>query len=111
VGKDDTLPGRNDWVEDLEKRAGISTFRIDYTGGDATQRFAKIIPEPRNPANRVLWFWLNDAWKADGNLVKARIQADIYGLKPGFKEFSQSVRVWPILYGHHTRGAAQAGGP
>jgi hypothetical protein len=94
VGKDDTLPDHNDWVEDLEKRVGFKTFRLEYTGGDPSKRFAKIIPEPGNPKNKVLWFWLSDSWKADGGVVKARVQADLYGLKPGLQEFYQSVRVF-----------------
>jgi hypothetical protein len=94
LGKDTTLPEKNDWVEDMEQRAGIKTFRFDYTGGDISQRFVRIIPEPGSPTNHVLWFWLNDSWKADGDVVKARVQADIYGVQEGFKEFYQSVRVY-----------------
>jgi hypothetical protein len=94
IGQDTTLREKNDWVEDLEKRAGIKMFRFDYTGGDISQRFVRIVPEPSNPTNRVLWFWLNDSWKADGGVVKARVQADIYGVKEGLKEFYQSVRVF-----------------
>jgi hypothetical protein len=49
IGKDTTLREKNDWVEDLEKQAGITTFRFDYTGGDISQRFVRIVPEPGNP--------------------------------------------------------------
>ena len=94
IGKDPAFSEKNDWVEDLEKRAGIKTFRFDYTGGDISQRFVRIIPEPGRPGNKVLWFWLNDSWKADGNAVKARVQADMYGIRDGFKELYQSVRVF-----------------
>ena len=91
IGKDNSLPFKSDWVEDLEKGA---TFRIEYTGGDSTKRYGAIIPEPGNPTNNVLKFWLNDSWLADGNVEKARVQCDLYGIKPGMKEFYQSVRVF-----------------
>ena len=91
IGKDNSLPLKSDWVEDLEKDA---TFRIEYTGGDSTKRYGAIVPEPGNPNNNVLKFWLNDSWLADGNQEKARVQCDLYGIKPGLNEFYQSVRVF-----------------
>ncbi|MDH7569341.1 MAG: hypothetical protein QHJ73_07115 [Armatimonadota bacterium] len=93
VGKDATLPGKNDWVEDLERGLGCS-FSLQYTGGDESKRIARIVPDPVNPRNRVLQFRITDAWVADGNAVKARVQANIYGIRPGLKEFYQSVRVF-----------------
>lgn len=93
IGKDHSLPLKSDWVEDLEKPIK-TTFRIEYTGGDSTKRYGAIIPEPGNPKNNVLQFWLNDSWLADGNQEKARVQCDLYGIKGGLKEFYQSVRVF-----------------
>lgn len=53
-------------------------------------RFAKIIPEPGNPANHVLHFWLNQP-NVEGS--KGRIQANLYGNK-GLKVFYQSERIF-----------------
>lgn len=67
---------------------------INYTGGDSTKRFAKIIPEPGNPNNKVFQFWLNEPFLASENQMKARIQVDFYAIDGGYKEFYQSVRVF-----------------
>ncbi len=93
IGKDDSLPDRSDWVEDMGKAVGFTKIEIEYTGGDPSQRFGRVVPEPGNPDNHVLWFWLNDGWKADMGATKARVQLDLYGREKGFPEFYQSVRV------------------
>jgi hypothetical protein len=90
VGADRTLPDRNDWVKDLDNHPNIGNFNLQYQGGDASMRFAKIIPEPGNPANQVLHFWLNES-NVGGS--KGRIQANLYG-NNGLKEFRQSVRMF-----------------
>jgi hypothetical protein len=51
-------------------------------------------PEPGNPSNHVLHYWLNEAWPASEGQIKARIQTNLYGIKGGYKEFYQSVRVF-----------------
>jgi hypothetical protein len=94
TGMDTTLNEKNDWVNDLDKSQNAGHFLIEYTGGDSTQRYVKIIPEPGNTKNHVLQFWLNDSWHASENQQKARIQTDIYGIKEGFKEFYQTQRVF-----------------
>ncbi|OAQ42000.1 hypothetical protein A5893_02450 [Pedobacter psychrophilus] len=94
IGVDNTLAGHNDWVKDFDENPKAGEFMIEYTGGDSTKRYVKIIPEPNNPKNHVLQFWLNDWWLATENQKKARIQADVYGIKSGFREFHQSVRVF-----------------
>jgi len=91
TGKDVSLPAPNDWVEDLDNSKNIGRFNLQYQGGDTTQRFARIIPEPGNPSNHVLHFWLNEA-NVDGS--KGRIQANLYGAETGMKEFYQSVRIF-----------------
>ena len=53
-------------------------------------RFAKIVPEPGNPSNHVLQFWL-DQPNVEGS--KGRIQGNLYGNK-GMKEFYQSERIF-----------------
>ncbi|MBC7721441.1 MAG: hypothetical protein H7068_05410 [Pedobacter sp.] len=94
VGVDNTLSKKNDWVKDLDNNPDAGQFLIEYTGGDTTQRFVKIIPEPGNPKNHVLQFWLNDSWHASEGQQKARIQTDIYNIKEGFKEIYQTERVF-----------------
>lgn len=94
TGVDHTLGQKNNWVADLDHNPEADKFMIQYTGGDSTQRWARIIPEPGNPANKVLAFHLNDSWEADAHQVKARVQTALYGIKSGYKEFYQSVRVF-----------------
>lgn len=84
VGVDNSVNMKNDWGNDLDN------FNIQYQGGDSTQRFAKIIPEPGNTENHVLQFWLNEP-NVGGK--KGRIQANLYGGE-GLKEFYQSVRIF-----------------
>jgi hypothetical protein len=90
IGVDHSLSTRNDWVRDLDQYPDIGNFMLQYQGGDASMRFAMIIPEPGNPGNHVLQFWLNEP-NVGGR--KGRIQANIYGGK-GMKEFYQSTRVF-----------------
>ncbi|HEV7350089.1 hypothetical protein [Telluribacter sp.] len=90
IGLDTSLPDRNDWVNHLDNHPLIGNFNIQYQGGDTTQRFARIVPEPGNPANKVLHFWL-DGPNVDNS--KGRIQANLYG-NQGMKEFYQSVRMF-----------------
>ena len=90
IGTDHSLADHNDWVADLDNNPDIGNFSLQYQGGDSTQRFAKIIPEPGNPANHVLQFWLNDA---NVEASKGRIQGNLYGNK-GMKEFYQSERIF-----------------
>ena len=93
IGGDKILRYSN-WSTDVEKRARAKSVNINYTGGDSTKRFAKIIPEPGNPKNNVLQFWLNEPFLASENQEKARVQIDFYGIEGGYKEFYQSVRVF-----------------
>lgn len=94
IGKDKTLSEKNDWVKDLDSANRYNSVYLNYTGGDSTKRFAKIIPEPGNPSNHVLWYWMNDSWLASENQQKARVQLEFYKINPGFKEFYQSVRMF-----------------
>jgi hypothetical protein len=81
----------NDWVEDFDKHPEAGIFSLQYQGGTESQRYAKIIPEPGNPQNHVLLFWLNEP-NVEGK--KGRIQANIYGGEKGLKEFYQSERIF-----------------
>ncbi len=89
IGNDRSLPDHSDWTA-FDNHPDIGNFSLQYQGGDSTQRFAKIIPEPGNPSNHVLWFWL-DQPNVEGS--KGRIQANLYGNK-GMKEFYQSERIF-----------------
>jgi hypothetical protein len=84
---------KSDW-DALQRSGGIESVWINYTGGDETKRFAKIVPEPGAPDNKVLQFWLNDSWSASENQIKARIQLEFHSISRGLKEFRQSVRVF-----------------
>ena len=94
IGTDNTFTEKNDFVKDLDEAPNGGRFLLEYTGGDESKRFARIIPEPGNPNNHVLYFWLGDSWLASENQVKARIQADIYSIPKPYKEFYQRVRVF-----------------
>lgn len=91
IGSDPNLPN-SDW--DALKRDIMSIVFFNYTGGDASKRYARIVDDPTNPGNKVLHFWLNDYWLASENQEKARIQLEFHGIKKGFKELYQSVRVY-----------------
>ena len=90
IGIDTSKPDHNDWVADMDNNPDIGSFSLQYQGGDSTMRFAKIIPEPGNPSNHVLQFWL-DKPNVEGS--KGRIQGNLYG-NMGMKEFYQSERVF-----------------
>ncbi len=99
-GVDKKAGAKSDWVKDLDQNADAGEFLIEYTGGDSAQRTVNIIPEPGNEKNHVMQFWLADSWHASEGQQKARIQADVYGIKKGFKEFKQSVRMFlPTSFG------------
>lgn len=94
TGTDDRLALKSNWETDLGQTITSRRVVLNYTGGDSSKRFAKIISEPGNPGNRVLWFWLHDSWLASENQQKARIQLDLYNIRGGLKEFYQSERVF-----------------
>ncbi|OAQ38938.1 hypothetical protein A5893_12940 [Pedobacter psychrophilus] len=92
IGEDNNLENSN-WTENL-KAFNNRILQVQYTGGDSTKRYAKVVSEPGNTNNHVLKFWLNDSWSADLGQQKARVQTNLYGINPGLKEFYQSVRVY-----------------
>ena len=91
TGKDETLKEKNDWEADINRFAG--SLSINFTGGTAEQRFAKIMPEPGNPGNQVMLFQLNEGW-LNGRSRLTRAQFDLYGLRTGLKEFYQTIRLF-----------------
>lgn len=94
TGVDNALHKKNNWDKTWANKLDKGKVTLQSTGGDSSKRYARIVAEPGNPSNKVLKFWLNDYWMASENQQKARVQANIYGIKNGFKEFYQSVRVF-----------------
>jgi hypothetical protein len=90
TGIDQSVAPPNDWVNDLDNHPDIGNFNLQYQGGDSSMRLARIVPEPENRDNHVLYFWL-DGPNVEGK--KGRIQANIYGGN-GIKEFYQSTRIF-----------------
>lgn len=70
----------------------LKGIKFAYEGGDQTMRYARIVEERGNPANKVLRFWANQANAKE--FSKTRIQADVKGVKKGLKEISMSVRLY-----------------
>ncbi|MBA3706323.1 MAG: T9SS type A sorting domain-containing protein [Bacteroidetes bacterium] len=93
TGIDNTFSVKNNWTTDWAAVNG-GNMQVQYTGGDSTKRFAKVIPEPGNTSNKVLQYWLNDSWLASEGQYKSRIQTNLYGIKGGYKDFYQSVRMF-----------------
>ncbi|WP_080058423.1 hypothetical protein [Spirosoma aerolatum] len=93
-GVDTSFPTKSDWRTDWRPVVKNGRMQVQYTGGDSTKRFARVIAEPGNPTNKVLQYWLNDSWVASENQQKARIQTNLYGIQGGYTEFYQSVRVF-----------------
>lgn len=92
-GVDPTCARPNDWEADLDRNPDAGRFYLEYTGGDSLLRKARIVPDPVNPANRALSFRINESYQCDGE-VKGRVQASLYGIGSGYREFYQSVRMF-----------------
>lgn len=94
VGEDHSVGPPHNWTKDL-KSAPLGGFKIQYQGGEASQRLASLEPDPARPANHALRFWVkhvnvepNASWGG-----KARIQANIYENEPELREFTYRFRV------------------
>lgn len=94
IGVDKSLPDHANWDTDVAKYVNGSVFMLEYTGGTPKQREAKIVEDPMDKDNHVLLFNVKDFWQASEGETKARIQADFYDMKPGLKEFYQSVKLY-----------------
>lgn len=86
--------GDDDLIEavTVQKLTGIDGMKFYYEGGDASMRFARIVPENGKPSNSILHFWANKANAK--NFSKTRIQADLKGMTMGLREFYQSMRLF-----------------
>jgi hypothetical protein len=101
IGKDISVGPPNDWIEDFSPAKKLQPFRFQYQLGDTTMRKLRIVPDPVNPNNKVLSFWVSDLWvNASGNTV-GRIQGNIRthehgSIAPtdGLQEFFQKNRMF-----------------
>ncbi len=88
----------NDWsqLSAGNSQPNIGYFEIQYQGGDTTNRYARLSPDPDNPENQSLEFWLHDENvnnSTDTNRdLRGRVQANLYG-NPDLTSYYQSVRV------------------
>jgi hypothetical protein len=89
VGKDFSFRDLNSWKTDLEGNSKIGQFKIQYQGGNWSQRLAEITQDPFNSSNKVLKFWIKEP---NVDISKGRIQANIYRNK-NIREMNYSVRL------------------
>ena len=111
TGIDNTLPTANDWVNSLQNKNGFGGWRFYYEQGTAAQRFAKLVADPTNAANKVLQFAIMQPHitLASGE-VKARVQVEQYG-GTGVTEFYQSVRLYlPADFSKFSNGTVPGSG-
>ncbi|MDR6785550.1 hypothetical protein ABIE26_004260 [Pedobacter africanus] len=88
-GIDNQLSAPNNWQTDLAPV--FNNFFFSYEGGDTTMRYARIVPDPVNPGNKVLKLWLAEANAL--NFSKGRVQANANNGN-GVRELYQSVRMY-----------------
>jgi len=91
IGSDPDLP-TSSW-DNLQSNE-IKSIYINYSGGDSTKRYARIVADPVNANNNVLNFCLKNYWLTTDAQEKGRIQLELYSIQPGYKEFYQSVRTY-----------------
>jgi hypothetical protein len=93
VGRDDSLKSLSD-IAEREQSLSTGQFYFNYTGGDSTKRFAKIVADPSGLPNKVLHYQISSPFAAETGAEKARVQYEFYSLKNGLKSFQQSVRIF-----------------
>jgi len=89
IGTDRTFKNWNNWKLHLERNPKIGYFNIQYQGGNANQRLAEIVPDPYDPNNNSLKFWIKEP-NVDQDV--GRVQANIYNNKC-IKKLDYSVRL------------------
>jgi hypothetical protein len=89
IGIDASVNAPNDWENDLDDHPNIGSFKVQYQGGDPTERLAEIAPDPENPSNNTLHFWIKEP--NSGN--NGRIQGNLYG-NNGIYNLFYSVRLY-----------------
>ncbi len=90
-GTDLSVVAPNDWQTHLENHPNIGYCNIQYQGGNSSQRLAEIAPDPVNPTNNTLQYWIKDP-NVDGS--KGRIQMNLYNSNSGIKNLFYSVRLF-----------------
>jgi hypothetical protein len=95
IGADPSKPGPNAW-DQIAQQPNLGGLRIYYEGGDASQRWARIVPDESDPKRKVLRFCLVESnvtiqWP-HGPQQKGRVQAELYG-NTDIRAFYQTVRL------------------
>ena len=91
-----------DWVRDFDEWVGqngieeVGYFTMDYGNNDtgtAADRLVELVPDPEDPGNQVLKFWIKNATNPipAAPFSKGRIQANLYN-NEGFENFTYSIR-------------------
>jgi hypothetical protein len=72
----------HDWLELLLPSGEAARPGIQYEGGTAAARYARVIDDPTHPGNKVLHYWLKDARAAGqrSGHYKGRIQLNLVNL-------------------------------
>lgn len=94
IGTDASLASNSSW-DALEGNVLTSKPYFNYNGGDSSKRFARLVNDPTRTGNKVLQYHIKDHWSdVSSSSVKARVQYEFYGIKGGYKEYYQSVRIY-----------------
>lgn len=94
IGTDASLASNSSW-DALEGNVLTSKPYFNYNGGDSSKRFARLVNDPTRTGNKVLQYHIKDHWSdVSSSSVKARVQYEFYGIKGGYKEYYQSVRMY-----------------
>lgn len=79
----------------LKSSLSFGSMSFQYDGGTSTDRGAGVLPDPFNPDNKMLGFWIRNPniMGAKGTPVKGRVQMNIYNNK-NVKHLKMSVRLF-----------------
>lgn len=91
-GIDYSMPSPNDWS--FKDGTRIKRIDIQYEGGDTTMRYARIVPDPTNPANKVMEFRIYEPNVGPDRGVKNKSRIQTTVVSTDLHELHQSVRVY-----------------
>ncbi len=92
-GIDMSLDSLSDWAT-LEEHPRIGSVKINYEGGEISQRFAEITADPLHPDNEVLHFKIIEPHiRAGGGKKKGRVQLTLAD-NQCIKEYYQTVSLY-----------------
>jgi len=79
----------------LSKDFSFGRSELQFQGGNEVERWARVVPAPDNPSNRVLAFMIKhpNVREADKNPSKGRVQMNVYK-NDGIKRVKMSVRLY-----------------